>query len=228
MRTVLDVTYIWEVRYRAVGLIVWRVIAPVLLVDYGGVISFPQPAASVSAMIALTGVDEPVFTERYWRHRPAHDRGVEARAYWSAVVGRELTDDRVLEQLVREDIESWSHVNEATMDVLGDAHQRGVSMSVLSNAPREMAAVLHADRRFAIFEHLIFSSEIGVVKPSPGAFHVALDRLGREPGEVLFIDDRPENAAVATELGLGAIVFRSAEQLADELSVRAVRFRAAG
>jgi putative hydrolase of the HAD superfamily len=197
--------------------IVRTVTARALLVDYGGVISRPQPTADVDAMVRLTGLDERVFTERYWQHRPAHDRGVEARAYWSAVVGHDVSDDRVLEQLVRIDVESWSHLNEATLEVLRAAHERGRSLALLSNAPHEMAAVLHAHPAFTIFEALIFSSEIGVVKPSAGAFRAALQRLSREPGDVLFIDDRPDNVDAAIGLGLQAILFTSAAQLAQEI-----------
>ncbi len=197
--------------------------APVLLVDYGGVISLAQPREAIDALAALVGVQEPTFSQRYWEHRPAHDRGVEARAYWSVLAGRELADDRLVDQLVRIDVASWSHLNEATLGVLRQAHERGVSMSILSNAPREMAAVLRAHPAMVIFDHLIFSSEIGVVKPSPGAFGAALARLSREPREVLFIDDRPDNVSAARALGIGALVFESADQLRAELSALAAR-----
>jgi putative hydrolase of the HAD superfamily len=192
---------------------------PVLLVDYGGVISRSQPAASVRAMAALVAVQEPTFSERYWAHRPAHDRGVEARAYWSAVAGRELTDQRVIDQLVRIDVASWSHLNEGTLDVLRDARTRGYAMSILSNAPHEMAAALHVHPAFVIFDHLFFSSEIGVVKPNPGAFRAALERLACAAHDVLFIDDRPDNVNAAVALGLGGLLFTSSTQLRAELAL---------
>ena len=174
-------------------------------------------------MAALVGVREPTFSQRYWARRPAHDRGVEARAYWSAVAGRELSEDRMVEELVRIDIASWSHLNEATLGVLRDAYERGFSMSILSNAPREMAAVLHAHPAFVTFDHLIFSSEVGVVKPSPGSFLVALEKLSRRPQDVLFIDDRPDNLSAAIAVGLGGLLFTSADQLRAELVARAGR-----
>lgn len=129
----------------------------------------------------------------------------------------------MVEELVRIDVASWSHLNQATVGVLQDARERGFSMSVLSNAPREMAAALHAHPAFAIFDQLIFSSEIGVVKPSAGAFRAALEKLSREPEEVLFIDDRPDNVSAALALGLAAIEFRSADQLRTRLSERTGR-----
>jgi putative hydrolase of the HAD superfamily len=197
--------------------------APALLVDYGGVISLPQPPESVEAMASLLDLPERVFSERYWKHRPAHDRGVEARAYWSAVAGRELTDERVIDRLVRIDVVSWSHLNEATMVVLGDLHAQGVAMSILSNAPREMAAVLRAHPRLGMFEHLIFSSDIGVVKPSLGAFSAALGLLQRSPDEVVFIDDRLDNVEAASAAGLEGVLFTSADQLRADLAASVAR-----
>jgi putative hydrolase of the HAD superfamily len=191
--------------------------APVLLVDYGGVISRQQPEAAVVAMAELIGLELPVFNERYWRHRPAHDRGVEAGAYWAIVAGRELDHGATIEELVRIDVASWSHLNQATLEVLREAHDRGVSMSVLSNAPREMAAVLRVHPAMEIFDQLIFSSEIGVVKPDPAAFAVAVQRLGRPAADVLFIDDRPDNVTAAIEMGLHGLLFTSAEQLSADL-----------
>jgi putative hydrolase of the HAD superfamily len=192
--------------------------APVLLVDYGGVISRPQPAASIRAMAALVAVQEPTFSDRYWAHRPAHDRGVEARAYWSAVAGRDLTDQRVVDQLVRIDVASWSHLNDGTLDVLREARANGYSMSILSNAPHEMAAALHVHPALVIFDHLLFSSELGVVKPNAAAFRAALERLACAGADVLFVDDRPDNVSAAEALGIGALLFTSANQLRAELA----------
>jgi putative hydrolase of the HAD superfamily len=187
--------------------------SPVLLVDYGGVLTRPQPAASVRAMAALVAVPEPTFSRRYWAHRAAHDRGVEAQAYWSAVAGRELVDERVVEQLVRIDVASWSHLNEATLDVLRAVRGNGTSLSILSNAPHEMASALRSHPAFVIFDDLIFSSEIGVGKPNAGAFRAALERLARLPHEVLFVDDRPDNVDAAIALGLRGLLFTSSDQL---------------
>ena len=189
----------------------------VLLVDYGGVISRPQPSGSVAAMAALVGIELSVFEQRYWEHRPQLDRGLPAREYWSIVAGRELDDQGIIEQLAQIDLASWSHFNDDTLDLLEEAHERGFSLSVLSNAPRDMAAVLHGHPALAHFDHLLFSSEIGAVKPEPAAFQAALDALARDPAEVLFIDDRPDNVAAAQSLGLAATLFTSADQLRSEL-----------
>ena len=55
-------------------------------------------------------------------------------------------------------------------------------------------------------------------KPDPAIYRCALDILGATPARVLFIDDRPENAAAAAALGIHAIRFEGADSLRSELN----------
>jgi putative hydrolase of the HAD superfamily len=190
-----------------------------LLVDYGGVISLPQPAEAIAAMAALTGFPVPEFIRRYWEHRLSYDGGADARAYWSAVLGSELTDDRTLERLIKLDIASWSRLNPHTLEVLTSAHRDGIALSLLSNAPHELADALDDHRALALFDHLLFSARIGAVKPDPAAFAAALDAMSLEPAEVQFIDDRQDNVEGALACGLRGILFESAEQLTEALTL---------
>ncbi len=188
-----------------------------LLVDYAEVITVAQPRQSIEAMAGLLGLDPVTFEERYWRHRPPYDRGASAEAYWATVAEAELDDDELFAELLRVDVASWIHLNPATLEVLGALHGRGHELSLLSNAPRELAEAVISQTEMAIFDHLIFSSDIGLTKPDPEAFDAALRRIGREPHEVLFIDDRAENVQGALEAGLRALRFHSPRQLADDL-----------
>jgi putative hydrolase of the HAD superfamily len=194
-----------------------RAPAPALLVDYGMVISLGQPDEAVRELAAIAGLELPAFVERYYEHRPAYDRGAAARSYWSAVLGAEVSDDGVLDQLKRIDLASWSHLNPDTLEVLSEARERGSSLSLLSNAPYDLAAMLGQDPAVADFEHLIFSARLGVIKPDRAAYEAALDLMRRRPEEVVFIDDRPANVEGAIRAGLRAVLFTSAEQLRSEL-----------
>ena len=52
------------------------------------------------------------------------------------------------------------------------------------------------------------------------AFEILLSRLGLPAGEIVYIDDLPENIAAASRVGLDAIAFESAEQIRGELTKR--------
>ncbi|MCW2919816.1 MAG: hydrolase superfamily-like protein [Actinomycetia bacterium] len=83
-----------------------------MLLDYGEVISLPQPADDIAAMAALAGQTLATFQDRYWRHRDPYDRGQAPHAYWSNVLGRALTpDDPIVTELNTADVTSWSHLD---------------------------------------------------------------------------------------------------------------------
>jgi putative hydrolase of the HAD superfamily len=190
-----------------------------LLVDYGCVISNQQPDEAVAAMAEVAGLALPVFIERYWAHRLDYDRGENARAYWSRVTGNGPPDDNKLQRLIRLDVASWSSLNARTLELLTAAHRAGSGLSLLSNAPHELADALDDHRALALFDHLVFSARIGAVKPEPAAFTAALDAMSLEPWQVVFIDDRQENVEGAIACGLRAILFTDATQLHEALAL---------
>lgn len=83
---------------------------------------------------------------------------------------------------------------------------------------------VEADLRFADayrrFDAIHGSYQLGARKPEPAAYHEVLRREGLSPSQVVFVDDLDVNVAAARQLGIDAIVFRSADQLATELETR--------
>jgi putative hydrolase of the HAD superfamily len=73
---------------------------------------------------------------------------------------------------------------------------------------------------FGLREYFAFafsSCYLGLRKPEPVIFRRTLDILGRPAERILFIDDRAENVAGATEAGIKAIQFKGADALKHEL-----------
>lgn len=77
-----------------------------------------------------------------------------------------------------------------------------------------------------LFQAFFSSCYLGLRKPDPKIYQVALDVLQRDPEDTAFIDDRPENVAAAAKLGLHAIRYTGSEALAEELGRLGVRLRA--
>jgi len=57
-----------------------------------------------------------------------------------------------------------------------------------------------------LFQHLLDSSELGIRKPDPRIFQLALERLGVGPEEALFLDDFPANLEAAERLGIRTVL----------------------
>lgn len=60
---------------------------------------------------------------------------------------------------------------------------------------------------FDRFRDIVVSGEEKMVKPDPRIFALALRRFGIAAGTALFIDDRPDNVAVAQDAGMKAHLF---------------------
>lgn len=56
-----------------------------------------------------------------------------------------------------------------------------------------------------LFECVVDSSEVGMRKPEPRIFQLALDKLGATPGEAIMLDDIAINVEAARALGMHAV-----------------------
>ena len=67
------------------------------------------------------------------------------------------------------------------------------------------------------FEMVVGSGDVGIMKPDPRIYQIALDRLGVAPEESVFVDDFIENIHGALGMGMHAVHFQSREQTIQEL-----------
>jgi putative hydrolase of the HAD superfamily len=91
-------------------------------------------------------------------------------------------------------------------------------MYALNNESRELNA--YRRRTFRLDEGLLafFSScYLGLSKPGPAIYRLALDLAGVQPGQAVMIDDRLQNVEAARSVGMQAIQFLNAVQLRADL-----------
>ena len=89
----------------------------------------------------------------------------------------------------------------------------GLRLALISNAGRTCGAILRGYLQqlglASYFETLIFSDEVGLAKPNPAIFSIALGRLGALAGEVVHIgDDLVLDYEGARRSGLRALIIR--------------------
>lgn len=101
-----------------------------------------------------------------------------------------------------------SQPKEVVMSCVRDLRSDGYRTALVTNNVREESkrwrALLRADE---LFDVVLDSSEIGLRKPDPAIFHLALDRLGGiEPGRAVFLDDLQSNLDAALQLGMRGIL----------------------
>lgn len=67
------------------------------------------------------------------------------------------------------------------------------------------------------FDDIVISAEVGLAKPDPAIYRLALERLGVAALEAVFVDDFEENVAAARALGMHAIQYRDHDQVLKAL-----------
>jgi epoxide hydrolase-like predicted phosphatase len=91
---------------------------------------------------------------------------------------------------------------------------------LISNAWDDLHEVLVKGWKIAgNFDQIVISAEVGVTKPDPEIYRIALRRLAVKPQEAVFVDDFPENVEGAREVGMQAIQFKDSIQVRDALNI---------
>jgi 2-haloacid dehalogenase len=110
---------------------------------------------------------------------------------------------------------------QGTVDLLPRLKQAGFELHGLSNWSSEKFAITRTKYEFfQLFDTILLSGEVKLLKPDPRIFDVLLERIGRPARECLLIDDSPQNIEAARGLGFEAVPFESPDQLLRELQRR--------
>jgi len=75
-------------------------------------------------------------------------------------------------------------------------------------------------RRFPIvrtFRRRVLSYEVGLLKPGPAIYRLAVKKTGCAPAECVYVDDYPVFAAAAEAVGVTGLVFSGARRLRADL-----------
>lgn len=119
-------------------------------------------------------------------------------------------------------------VREEMVEFCRDLGTRGVRTSLLTNNAREFEEfwkpLLPLDE---LFEDVVDSSEVGMRKPAPGIYRLALDRLGLSAQEVVFVDDAPGNVAGAEAVGITSVLIGH-ERAAVPVAIASIESHLAG
>jgi beta-phosphoglucomutase-like phosphatase (HAD superfamily) len=80
-------------------------------------------------------------------------------------------------------------------------------LAIVTGASRSHFERIHEHTGLVpFFECVITRDECGVVKPDPGGYVMAMEKLGLEPGLCLAVEDSPRGAAAAMGAGIPCIV----------------------
>lgn len=92
-------------------------------------------------------------------------------------------------------------------------------IGLLTNmGPDTLDEIFSEAERAELFDTVVVSSEVGMIKPSRDIFELTSEKLGIPASETVFIDDRPVNTDGAERTGMRTILFTTNAQFEVELS----------
>jgi len=189
-----------------------------LLFDLGGVLVEFSGVRDVAPLLRVEATESEIF--EHWGscpHTKAYCLGQLSREDFAERFIRDWGVDLPPERFLQE-FRSWSKRLLPGAEELLAALRPRFRLAALSNSNE-----LHWERNANdlgvndLFEVAISSHEVGLGKPDPEIYRVALDRLRVSPDAVMFFDDVQANVVAASQLGMRAFQVNGVEGIRARL-----------
>jgi epoxide hydrolase-like predicted phosphatase len=187
--------------------------------DLGGVLLrtedyFPRRALAHRYCLTLEEIEDFVFSGKSGESAQRGEISVEQ--HWENQ-RRELGLNPVEMQAFRDQFWGGDRLDTDLVTYIRQL-QQSYKTGLLSNAFSDLRRVVTEVWDFAdAFDDMIISAEVGLVKPDPRIYRLALDRLGVAPEAAVFIDDFLRNVEGAKAVKMNAIHFSDPQQARSEL-----------
>ena len=192
--------------------------------DYGQVLSTPPDPAAWARMRTITGLEEAPLHTGYWAHRHDYDRGaLTGPAYWHAVAADAgiTLDATQLAALIEADTDLWTQLNLPMVEWAARLQRAGIRTGILSNIGDSIAEGIVAKLSWlAAFNHCTWSHALFTAKPDPAIYIKTAEALQTPLANILFIDDREDNIAAASALGMQAVRYTTHPEFESEMRNR--------
>ena len=189
-----------------------------VIFDWGGVlIDDPAPGLMRYCAEAL-GVSKENYIEAHSKFAADFQKGlISEDTFWQRICS-ELNVPKLTDRSLWADAFKAAYVpREDMFSMAACLQENGYRTAVLSNTEAPAMRYFH-QLQYNMFDVLVFSCAEGTRKPEREIYELTLERLRSQPGQSVFIDDKPEYINGAEEAGLNTILFQSVEQVKDELA----------
>lgn len=188
-----------------------------VIFDWGGVLIENPAMIMIKHFSASLGVTEEALNDAYQNFMREFQTGV-------------LSEEKLWEKLCHKlkvskpyNPSFWGEIfarvynpRKEMFSMASALKEKGYKVGLLSNTEIRAMKFFQA-QHYDMFDVTVFSCAEGTWKPEQKIYQIALKRLGVEPEEVVFIDDRKDFLEGAQKLGIPSILFTSSSQVKKEL-----------
>ena len=182
-----------------------------VILDVGGVLIRTHSRAGRQKWAARLGLtdswefEEFVFSGPSGRQAQLGQKTFEAHWQW---LGRHFGLNKADLAQMRRDFFAGDTLNKPLVEQIKRIRKAGYKTGLLSNFADDARGVWA--EKFPFIQHfddIIISCEVGVMKPDPEIYRLALESVGVTPEESVFIDDFAHNIEGAKRVGMQTIHF---------------------
>lgn len=189
-----------------------------VLFDFGGVLGPVGKRGFITKIVAdLCGRDpsQVLFSDL----EPSLRGTPEEEAQFFAELNRRYNADITPDKFLSKCFELFEPATEV-YDMAARLRRSGLQTGILSNVFSLNAREIERRGLYDGFEPIVLSCYEKLVKPDPRIYHQALQKLGLQPQEVLFIDDQQIFLDPAINLGMYTVLAQNPAQIvADTLQI---------
>ena len=189
-----------------------------VFIDFGGVIVRTEdkgPRDRQAECLGMTTRDlEKIVFESETSQR-ASTGEIPEEAHWQAV-SRVLAMSRAETQKILDEFFAGDRADRDLLDYLRSVRPE-CKVCLISNAWSGLRAFITRSKFEDVFDYMVISAEVGLMKPDPRIYRLALQKIDAQPAESVFIDDVPANVDAARSVGMAGIHFTQAGQAFQEL-----------
>jgi epoxide hydrolase-like predicted phosphatase len=189
-----------------------------IFIDFGGVIMRTEdkgPRARQAERLGMTSRDlEKIVFESESSQRASIGE-IPEEAHWQAVAGA-LGVSRPEADKIIDEFFSGDRADNALLSFLRSLRPER-KVGLISNAWSGLRAFITRRKFEDVFDEMIISAEVGVMKPDLKIYRLALEKLDAKPEESVFLDDVLVNVEAARSIGMSAIQFTQPEKALEEL-----------
>lgn len=190
-----------------------------LVWDLGGVLlrtEDRQPRTRLARELNLSydEIDRLVFNSQSARQASLGE--ISADQHWQNL-SRELCWPEEKLQELQDRFWGGDRLDRALIDFI-DSLKPAYVIALLSNNWSNLRQALVTRWQIAdVFDEIIISAEVGLIKPEPSIYELTQAKLGVQPAQILFVDDFIENIRAARAAGWQAVHFQNSQQALAEV-----------
>lgn len=174
--------------------------------DWGGIFCVPGEHFWNKKMLERVGLTADEMSEQCRSLEfKLYDAQISPQEFWQEVFKKYDLHDFTYDQVNNSYLESYTLYPEI-LDLAKQLKSK-YRCALLSNLAIDMSEHITCKYELKqIFDPLIFSHQIGHIKPDKMAYQIALDKLALPAQSCLFIDDSEKNILAAENLGIKSIL----------------------